>query len=224
MCIWHVSLFYQIQKNMKRGFTQFSLMLVASITLFSCSVEKRYHSSGWNISLRKGGSDVAVAPVKKQKITVAKKNEVAKEDAAVAANVETPAVANTEFSMAKNVETPAVVVSTEKSNAVQAAVAVQKDENMKVSASAENKVLAEKNVAKATVSKSQKQEGSKSWLVALLLCFFLGGIGIHRFYLGYTWQGVVQLLTFGGFGIWYIIDFVRIIIRDLQPKDGSYED
>jgi hypothetical protein len=224
MCIWNVSLFYQIQKNMKRGFTQFSLMLVASITLFSCSVEKRYHSSGWNISLRKGGSDVAVAPVKKQKTTVAKKNEVAKEDAAVAVNVETPAVANTEFSMAKNVETPAVVVTTEKSNAVQAAVAVQKAESMKVSASAESKVLAEKSVSKATASKSQKHEGSKSWLIALLLCFFLGGLGIHRFYLGYTWQGVVQLLTLGGFGIWVLIDFIRIIIRDLQPKDGSYED
>lgn len=210
---------------MKRGFTQISLMLVAGITLFSCSVEKRYHSSGWNISLRKGGSDVAVAPVKKQKSTVAKKNDVAKEDASVAVNVETPAVANTEFSMAKNVEIPAVVVSTEKRHAVQAvAVPVQKAENMKVSASAESKVLAEKNVAKATVSKSQKQEGSKSWLVALLLCFFLGGIGIHRFYLGYTWQGVVQLLTLGGFGIWTLIDFIRIIIRDLQPKDGSYED
>lgn len=210
---------------MKRGFTQFSLMLVASITLFSCSVEKRYHSSGWNISLRKGGSDVAVAPVKKQKTTVAKKNDVAKEDASVAVNVETPAVANTEFSMAKNVEIPAVVVSTEKRHAVQAvAVPVQKAENMKVSASAESKVLAEKNVAKATSENAKKQGGSKSWLVALLLCFFLGGIGIHRFYLGYTWQGVVQLLTLGGFGIWVLIDFIRIIIRDLQPKDGSYED
>ena len=68
---------------MKRGFTQFSLMLVASITLFSCSVEKRYHSSGWNISLRKGGSDVAVAPVKKQKTTVAKKVDRVKADAEV---------------------------------------------------------------------------------------------------------------------------------------------
>lgn len=224
MCIWHVSLFYQIQKNMKRGFTQFSLMLVASITLFSCSVEKRYHSSGWNISLRKGGSDVAVAPVKKQKITVAKKNEVAKEDAAVAANVETPAVANTEFSMAKNVETPAVVVSTEKSNAVQAAVAVQKDENMKVSASAESKVLAEKSVSKATASKKPKAGRVEELVGSFVVVLLTRPLGIHRFYLGYTWQGVVQLLTFGGFGIWFVIDFVRIIIRDLQPKDGSYED
>ena len=62
----------------------------------------------------------------------------------------------------------------------------------------------------------------KSHVAAILLSFFLGGLGIHRFYLGYTWQGVVQLLTLGGLGIWVLIDFIRIIIKDLQPKDGSY--
>ena len=62
----------------------------------------------------------------------------------------------------------------------------------------------------------------KSQVTALLLCVFVGVFGIHRFYLGYTWQGVVQLLTFGGLGIWALIDLVRIITGDLQPKDGSY--
>lgn len=62
----------------------------------------------------------------------------------------------------------------------------------------------------------------KSQVVALLLCFFVGIIGIHRFYLGYTWQGIVQILTFGGLGIWTLIDFIRIITGDLQPKNGSY--
>jgi hypothetical protein len=38
--------------------------------------------------------------------------------------------------------------------------------------------------------------GSKSQLTALLLCFFLGAIGIHRFYLGYTLIGLLQLLAF----------------------------
>ncbi|MBO9563333.1 MAG: TM2 domain-containing protein [Niastella sp.] len=64
--------------------------------------------------------------------------------------------------------------------------------------------------------------GNKSQLVALLLCFFLGGLGIHRFYLGYTWQGIVQLLTLGGCGIWALIDFIRICTGDLQPKDDTY--
>jgi hypothetical protein len=62
----------------------------------------------------------------------------------------------------------------------------------------------------------------KSQLTALLLAIFVGGIGIHRFYLGYTWQGVVQLLTLGGCGIWALIDLVRIITGDLEPKSGPY--
>lgn len=65
-------------------------------------------------------------------------------------------------------------------------------------------------------------EAGKSQVIALLLCIFLGGLGIHRFYLGYTWQGVVQLLTAGGCGIWALIDLIRIITGDLQPKNGKY--
>lgn len=65
--------------------------------------------------------------------------------------------------------------------------------------------------------------GSKSQLVALLLCWFVGIIGIHRFYLGYTWQGIVQILTLGGLGIWTLIDFVRIILGTLKPKNGEYD-
>ncbi len=65
--------------------------------------------------------------------------------------------------------------------------------------------------------------GGKSQLIALLLCILVGGLGIHRFYLGYTWQGIVQLLTLGGCGIWALIDLIRIITGSLQPKDGTYE-
>lgn len=65
-------------------------------------------------------------------------------------------------------------------------------------------------------------QGGKSQVVALILCIVVGGIGIHRFYLGYTWQGIVQLLTLGGCGIWSLIDLIRIITGDLQPKHGRY--
>jgi TM2 domain len=72
------------------------------------------------------------------------------------------------------------------------------------------------------INKAGEAEGSKSQLVALLLVIFVGGLGVHRFYLGYTWQGVVQLLTLGGFGIWWLIDLIRIAIGDLKPKNGEY--
>ncbi len=65
--------------------------------------------------------------------------------------------------------------------------------------------------------------GEKSQVIALILVALLGGLGIHRFYLGYTWQGVVQLLTLGGCGVWALIDLVRIIMGTLKPKDGEYD-
>lgn len=89
--------------------------------------------------------------------------------------------------------------------------------------------LVEKTVLKMNKKKIEKNfanmyfAGGKSQLTAVLLAFFLGVLGIHRFYLGYTWQGVVQLLTFGGLGIWSLIDFIRILTGDLKPKDGEYE-
>ncbi len=75
-----------------------------------------------------------------------------------------------------------------------------------------------------TLSSPAAVGSGKSQIVALVLALLVGGLGIHRFYLGYIWQGVVQLLTFGGFGIWALIDLIRIITGDLQPKDGSYSE
>jgi len=82
-------------------------------------------------------------------------------------------------------------------------------------------VVVEKN--KEEVTSPAAAAGGKSQVTALILCILVGGIGIHRFYLGYTWQGIVQLLTLGGCGIWSLIDLIRIITGDLQPKDGSYD-
>jgi TM2 domain-containing membrane protein YozV len=61
----------------------------------------------------------------------------------------------------------------------------------------------------------------KSRLVALLLCFFIGVLGIHRFYVGKIGTGVLQLVTLGGFGIWVLIELILIVIGSFKDKQGQ---
>ena len=60
----------------------------------------------------------------------------------------------------------------------------------------------------------------KSYTTALILSVLLGGIGIDRFYLGYTGLGVVKLLTLGGCGIWALIDLIMIAMRNVPDSEG----
>lgn len=60
----------------------------------------------------------------------------------------------------------------------------------------------------------------KEWLTALLISFFLGGLGIDRFYLGYTGLGIAKLVTLGGCGVWAIIDFIMIAMRKVPDSTG----
>ena len=68
--------------------------------------------------------------------------------------------------------------------------------------------------------KESTQDEPKEWLVTLLLCFFLGVIGVHRFYTGHTKIGVAQVLTFGGCGIWALIDFIMILVGNFKDAQG----
>ena len=53
----------------------------------------------------------------------------------------------------------------------------------------------------------------KKWIVALLLSILVGNLGVDRFYMGYIWQGILKLITFGGLGIWWIIDLILIATK-----------
>ena len=60
----------------------------------------------------------------------------------------------------------------------------------------------------------------KSRLVALLLCLFVGGLGIHRFYAGKIGTGILWLLTGGCFGIGCLVDLIMIICGSFKDKFG----
>ena len=63
-------------------------------------------------------------------------------------------------------------------------------------------------------------DSEKRVLPALLLCFFFGVFGVHRFYVGKKGTGLLQLLTLGGCGIWQLIDLIMILTGKFTDAQG----
>mgnify|MGYP003763563379 CR=1 FL=1 len=62
----------------------------------------------------------------------------------------------------------------------------------------------------------------KNRLAALLLCFFLGYLGIHRFYVGKVGTGLIWLFTAGFFGIGALVDFIMIAVGSFTDQAGLF--
>ena len=206
------------------------LIAMVAILVSSCSTNatfsKRYHSRGFNIAWG-GGSDANNNPVKQMPKKVKAKSDVV----AVAQNTD-----NVTVQSVKSTENTAMEASTVNTTVVsnnilaKNEVATVKNANQTSTQAVKSSTVVSKKAAvnaisntntKAVKKNADPGEG-KSQLIALILCIFVGVLGIHRFYLGYTKEGVIQLLTAGGCGIWSLIDLVRIITGDLKPKDGDY--
>ena len=75
--------------------------------------------------------------------------------------------------------------------------------------------------AKPTVTATGELISPQSRAAAAVLCFFLGVIGVHRFYVGKIGTGVAQIVTLGGLGIWVLIDLITILVgsfRDIEER------
>lgn len=59
------------------------------------------------------------------------------------------------------------------------------------------------------------------WSTALVLSITLGGFGVDRFYLGLWREGIGKLFSFGGLGVWTIVDVILIATGYVGPADGS---
>ncbi len=64
------------------------------------------------------------------------------------------------------------------------------------------------------------EKSEKGFIATLLLCLFLGGLGVHRFYVGKIGTGILMLLTIGGLGIWALIDLIMIAVGSFKDKNG----
>ena len=68
---------------------------------------------------------------------------------------------------------------------------------------------------------SSTKTNSIDWLALFLLTFFVGVLGVHRFYVGKIGTGVLMLITLGGLGVWFVVDLVLVVTGQFTNKDGQ---
>lgn len=76
------------------------------------------------------------------------------------------------------------------------------------------------NVANANATAGFAGASTKSKMVALLLCVFLGYFGAHQFYAGKIGAGILYLCTFGLCGVMWILDIIKILSGTFKDGNG----
>ena len=77
------------------------------------------------------------------------------------------------------------------------------------------------DLQKEKLLNSSTTTSSTDWLTLFLLTFFVGVLGVHRFYVGKIGTGFLMLLTLGGLGVWYLVDLILVVTGQFTNKDGQ---
>jgi len=206
------------------------IFLIAAFS--SCSMEKRQYSSGYHIQWNNQAKNDIKNKDKQTETVVIAENKVQPVEEIVPADL----LEATETAQTETIRSESSIAPLELASSSAETITILPNDvnrslnssNQSISIDSKSSNLNQKeSVRKNSIAqKAQKPKaakgGDKSWVVALVLCIFLGGLGIHRFYLGYPGLGILMLFTGGVFGILWIIDLIRIITKSLKPKDGNY--
>ena len=77
------------------------------------------------------------------------------------------------------------------------------------------------DLQKEKVLNSTSSTTSTDWLTLFLLTFFVGVLGVHRFYTGKIGTGFLMLITLGGFGVWFLVDLILVVTGQFTNKEGQ---
>ncbi|MCS5533646.1 MAG: TM2 domain-containing protein [Candidatus Poseidoniaceae archaeon] len=69
------------------------------------------------------------------------------------------------------------------------------------------------------VQQAQQMNSEKEWLVTLLLAILIPGI--DRMYAGSIGLGILKFITFGGMGLWWLVDIVKLVTGSYKDGDGN---
>ena len=77
------------------------------------------------------------------------------------------------------------------------------------------------DLQKEKLLNSSTTTSTTDWLTLFLLTFFVGVLGVHRFYVGNIGTGFLMLLTLGGLGVWFLVDLILVVTGQFTNKDGE---
>ena len=77
------------------------------------------------------------------------------------------------------------------------------------------------DLQKEKLLNSTSSTTSTDWLTLFLLTFFVGVLGVHRFYTRKIGTGFLMLITLGGFGVWFLVDLILVVTGQFTNKEGQ---